>query len=160
MLPSGPSPVRKVGPNRYLMTTTTKSPLKTARLMLVMRALWKTVIEFIYLKDGPAAAFNPVFDPARREVSGDGDGYGWVVIPKRVEPHGRVRARYEARLIDGRFACPMEVDVFGQRFYSDPVRRFLTRDYLVREVPWPASIWVFPKEGAAPQNSANEAVPS
>lgn len=144
----GPSPVTKLGLNQYRMSTTGTSPFKSTRAMSVMRGMWKTVIEYIYFDHGPQAAFSAVLDPARREVIEDGDGHGWVVIPQTAQIHDVVQTTYQPRWIDGRIALPMLLDVFGVRFYSDPVRRSLSRQYIERTLPWPANVWVFPKAPA------------
>lgn len=151
---SGPSPVTKIAPGKYRLTATSTSRFKPARARLIMRAMWKTVIEYIYVDYGPASAYHPELDPARREVIGKGDGHGWVVVPKTAELSGKdVQTTYQPTIVDGQDAILLVINIYGARFYSDLLRRRLSREQIESAVPWPANVWVFPKASTGDSRS-------
>jgi hypothetical protein len=137
-----PGPFRETGPNKYTATLTTASPFKTKRVRLMTRAIWKMTIEFVYVDHGVVGAFDPVLDPVREHVLGIGGTEGWIVNPKDATPHEQVRLSYQPGIIGGRLALPVRLDVFGVQFYTDLLRRDLSREE-IEPTPWPANIWVF-----------------
>ncbi len=66
-----------------------------------------------------------------------------MVCPTDSKPHDHVTLRYQTRYVDGRKGCPVMLDVFGVRFYTDLLRRDLTKADIELTTPWPANVWVF-----------------
>jgi hypothetical protein len=109
---------------------------------LIARAIWKMAIEFIYWDHGPTGAFQPILDPVRDHILGKGGAQGWLVNPKQATLHAHVKLSYQPRVIGGRLALPVRLDVFGVEFYTDLFRRDLSRAE-IEPTPWEANIWVF-----------------
>ena len=149
VFPKGANPVSNIGPGRFELSATGTSLFKSARAMLILRALWKIVMEYVYVNDGPIVAFDSRLDPARREVIELGEGRGWAVIPQNIALHNDIETTYQPRVIEGEYAVPIMFDIWGVRFYSDLVRRTLTRAYIESTLPWPATVWVFPNPDPA-----------
>jgi hypothetical protein len=141
---SGPGavPSRKIGPNTYQTDLRTPGPFKEKRVRLLARGIWKMAIELVYRDYGSRGAFDPIFDPVRHHILGTGGTEGWIVTPQNNRPHNHVGLTYQTVIIKGRRALPVCLDVYGIRFYTDPLRSELKRDQ-IEPTPWPANIAVF-----------------
>lgn len=102
----GPSPVVHTKPGTFQMPLTPPGPFKAKRGLLLLRAVWKVVIEYIYLDQAVDAAFDRRLDPARREVLGEGDGRGWLALPKDCIPNGGCSNDLPSAGRDRGLACP------------------------------------------------------
>jgi hypothetical protein len=142
---SGPGavPAKMIAPNTYQTDLRTTSPFKTKRVRLLARAIWKMAIEFIYVDYGPRGAFDPTFDPVRDHILGVGGTQGWIVTPKDSQPHNELRLNYRLQCINGRAALSIYLDVYGVRFYTDPLIPDLKRQDIEPMTPWHANIGVF-----------------
>lgn len=52
-----------------------------------------------------------------------------------------VQLQYELRIIGGRKAVPVRLDVFGIEFYTDLLRRDIPEQKITP--PWEANVWIF-----------------
>lgn len=152
----GASPLKQVGPNRFQTHLTTTSRFKAKRAQSMLRGVWKSVIEYVYLDMGSDVAFAPIFDGARSEVLGQGDGKGWMAVPKDAVPSQEVRTRYWPIASEGAVALPAVLDVFGVQFWTDPIQRNLSREDVESMFPLPVNAWIFPhvQSGAPPESGA------
>ncbi len=121
------------------------------RVSRLVRSVWKSGLECIYLDHGPEGAFDPVFDDARKAVL-DRNAMGWAVLQSESNAGDDVSLSYELRNVGGRPAMPLRLSVFGVIFYTDPLRR----DLVANEInpPFRADVWTFGKSSPAAQRSA------
>lgn len=102
----------------------TGGPVTARRIGRMVRSIWKSTLEFVYLDHGADAAFDRGFDEVRQAVLNDGS-HGWALLAREGEPRPNVVLTYEPRLVDGRPALPTMMNIFGVTFLTDP----LTRDF-------------------------------
>ena len=112
-----------------------------ARVSRLVRSIWKSALEFVYLDHGAEGALHPIFDEARAAIIHPGDAVGWAVLQSESRPHENVSMTYEPRSIGGRPALPIRLDVFGVVFYTDLLRRDLSAETI--KPPFPADVWIF-----------------
>jgi hypothetical protein len=134
---------KRMTPRGGELELTTGGPVTASTYRKMARAVWKSALELIYWDHGPAGGFDPVFDEVRAHILGRSETQGWMVSPKKSDPHEQIQLSYETRYVDGRKACPVLLDIFGIRFYTDLLRRDLGRKDIERSTPWPANIWNF-----------------
>jgi hypothetical protein len=123
------------------LNLTTGGPLTAKRIGLMIRSVWKSTLEFVYVDHGPEIAYDAEFDAARDAILGRGDAHGWAVLPRDCQAGPNVTLTYEPRVIGGSRAMPVCMDVFGVAFYTDLLRRDIPEAEI--EPPWPANIWIF-----------------
>jgi hypothetical protein len=154
---SGPGNLEVVRPNRKAIEHMHKAepgggshgklhlhsggPITAQRIGRIVRSVWKSAIECIYLIHGPTVAFDPQLDSARAAVI-DQDAHGWALVPKTATPCDDIKLHYSFPVTrHGRFALPVRMSVFGVEFYTDPVLRDIGDNYY--DFPFPVNMWEF-----------------
>jgi hypothetical protein len=66
------------------------SPVKDATFRNIAHAVWKMAIEWLYVLIGPAAGFDPIFDPVRHAILGTGDRTGWLLSRVTAWPNDHI----------------------------------------------------------------------
>jgi hypothetical protein len=126
--------------SRGQLTLRTGGPVTATRIRRMVRSIWKSTLEFIYLDHGADVAFDPHLDDLRAAVLDD-KSHGWALLPRNATPTPNVQLTYEPRIVDGRWTLPTVMNVFGVVFVTDPMMRDFDPDDL--EAPEPLNIWKF-----------------
>ncbi len=121
------------------------------RISRLVRSMWKSGLECVYLDHGPEGAFNPVFDDVRKAIL-DSNAIGWAVLQGESNAGDDVSMSYELRNVGGRPAMPLRLSVFGVIFYTDLLRRDLAADEI--DPPFRADVWTFGKSSGAQRPAA------
>jgi hypothetical protein len=89
----------------------TSGPLTEKRIGRMVRSVWKSALEFIYLDHGPNAAFDATLDQVRNAVLDD-RSHGWAIVPVDNEAGPSVELTYRhPATIGDRAALPSSVNV-------------------------------------------------
>jgi hypothetical protein len=118
----------------------TGGPITAKRISRMVRSIWKSTLEFVYLDYGAEAAFDPGFDDVRQAVLHDGS-HGWALLLKESNTIPDVVLTYEPRIVEGRAALPTMMNIFGVRFLTDPLMREFNPDDI--EAQESVNIWRF-----------------
>ncbi|MEJ7786880.1 MAG: hypothetical protein WKF96_18930 [Solirubrobacteraceae bacterium] len=116
-------------------------PITPRRARLMVRSIWKSTLELIYLDAGPRIAFLEIFDSARSATLDD-HSRGWATLDRNTAATASIELEYERAMIAGRHAIPVTLNAFGVRIRTDLLRRDLTEDEF--RPPWQHSRWTFP----------------
>jgi len=134
--------VREMGGGRFTTSELkSTSPIKEATFRSMAYAVWKMAIEWLYALLGPAAGFDPILDPVRREILGAGDRHGWLLTRVVANPHEHLELTARPEIIGGRKCLPMYFSAFGFDLWTDPLRRHIPRERI--RPPFEANVWVF-----------------
>jgi len=117
------------------------SPVKDATFRNIAHAVWKMAIEWLYVLLGPAAGFDPVFDPVRHAILGTGDRTGWLLTRVTAWPHDHIQLTARPEIIRGHKCLPTFFSVFGFDLWTDPLRRHIPRERI--SPPFEANVWIF-----------------
>ena len=120
---------------------TTGWRLTEARISRLVRAIWKSTLEFHYLDSGPAAAFDALFDDARQAVLDERATGGWVIVPQQSTPTDNVTLEYKPMTVRDKPAFPVRLSVYGVQFLTDLLLRDISPEELTP--PYPANVWTF-----------------
>jgi hypothetical protein len=122
------------------LTLTTGGPITAKRIGRMVRSVWKSALEFVYLDHGPDVAFAQGFDTARQAIIEDGS-HGWALLLKESRASESVEMTYEPRIVEGRPALPTVMNIFGVVIITDP----LMRDWDPNDLEYgePFDIWRF-----------------
>jgi hypothetical protein len=124
-----------------------------ARVSRLVRCIWKSTLEFIYLDHGAEGAFHPIFDDVRAATIDAEHAVGWAVLQNESKAHASVSLTYDRRRsVAGCPALPVRLDVFGVIFYTDLLQRNLPPEEI--EPPFSGDVWTF---GGDPNKSAHRA---
>jgi hypothetical protein len=97
-------------------------PMTARRKGRIVRSVWKSAVESIYLNHGAEAAFDPILDEARHAVIDD-TSHGWALILGAVKPTTGVWVQCEPLTVGDRPALATWMTVFGLEFYTDLLLR-------------------------------------
>jgi hypothetical protein len=113
----------------------TSGPLTEKRISRMVRSVWKSALEFVYLDQGADVAFDPALDGVRAAVL-DERAHGWALVPieSKATPHVELTYMYPAALGD-RPAFPISLSVFGVVFATDVLLRDLDVDTIDPGIP-------------------------
>jgi hypothetical protein len=136
-----PPPGRMLPGQSGKMELKSGGPITAKRIRLAVRSVWKSALEFVYIDHGPAGGFDPTFDTSRTAIIEPADAEGWAVVPKNAKMHGEVHLSYDLRVIGGRRAVPVLMDIFGFQIYTDLLRRDIPEADI--KPPWEANVWKF-----------------
>lgn len=120
---------------------TTGGPLTAKRISLMVRSIWKSALEFIYIDHGVRIAYDSVFDAVREAIIEPGLPHGWAVVPRDAKAGSSVTLSYQLLTPQELLAVPIRLDVFGVVFYTDLLLRDVREEDLT--TPGPANIWIF-----------------
>jgi len=109
-------PGRLTGPHKLQLKAGFR--LTEDRVSRMVRSIWKSGLECVYLDHGAEAAFHQIFSGVRTAIV-DCDAEGWAVLPSESNPVDDVSLSYEFRNVGGRPAMPLRLSVFGVIFYTD-----------------------------------------
>jgi hypothetical protein len=100
------------------------------------RALYKSLLGFIYLDHGRHFAMRERFDEARAMILGQaGAFHGYLAMPKTSKPTGAARFTYQFIELDGVPTVGIFADYFGVQFISDlDARRVFDRSKARRDL--------------------------
>jgi len=115
-------------------------PVTPRRARRIVRSVWKSTLELIYLDAGPRVAFLEIFDGARDAILDDRCA-GWATLDRDTIATPSVELEYERAFIGGHHAMPVTLNVFGVVIRTDLLRRDVSRDRV--HPPWPHSLWEF-----------------
>jgi hypothetical protein len=115
-------------------------PITPKRARLIVRSVWKSTLELLYLDVGPRVAFHEVFDDARDAILDD-HCTGWAMLDRDCATTPCVELEYERAVVGGRRAMPVTMNIFGVVMRTDLLRRDLATD-VVRPA-WPHNLWEF-----------------
>jgi hypothetical protein len=73
---------------------TTGGPITKARISRMVRSIWKSTLEFVYLHHVADVAFDPGFDELRSAVLTEGSS-GWALLGRTGTPTDTVKLTYE-----------------------------------------------------------------
>lgn len=105
------------------LNLTSGGPLTARRIRLIVRSVWKSAVELIYLDRGPEVAFDHTLDPAREAILNSRSS-GWALVPMDATPHHRVSLTYFYPCrVEGHDALPILFDVFGMTMLTDALFR-------------------------------------
>jgi hypothetical protein len=123
------------------LNLTTSGPLTEKRISRMVRSVWKSALEFVYLDQGPGVAFGSALDGVRVGVL-DEQGHGWALVPVESKAAESVQLSYLYPATMGdRPAFPITMSVFGVIFATDPLLRDLDADSIDAGVP--VNRWTF-----------------
>jgi hypothetical protein len=121
-------------------TLTTGGPITAKRIGRLVRSIWKSTLEFVYLDHGSEIAFHHVFDGARTAIIEEGS-HGWALMVKDSTPTESVELTYERRNVQGRPALPTLINIFGVTIMTDPLLRDWNADEVEAGVA--VNVWKF-----------------
>lgn len=105
------------------LNLTSGGPVTAKRIRLIVRSIWKSAVELIYIDQGSEVAFDHKLDPARDAILND-RASGWALVPMEATPHQRVTLSYWYPCqVDGHEALPILFDVFGMVILTDALLR-------------------------------------
>lgn len=118
---------------------TSGGPMTPRRLRLIVRSVWKSAFELLYLDRGPGVVFAATLDGARNAILDD-RASGWAFVPMVAKLHRRVALTYFYPVErDGRAIFPVAVDIFGLVIFTD----LLVRDAPYADAPERTNVWRF-----------------
>jgi hypothetical protein len=105
------------------LNLTSGGPVTAKRIRLMVRSVWKSAVELIYLDQGPEVAFDHTLDPAREAIL-NSRASGWALVPMDATPHQHVSLSYWYPCqVEGYEALPILFDVFGMVILTDALFR-------------------------------------
>lgn len=112
-----------------------------ARFRAIVRSVWKSTLEFIYVDHGSEEAYSEKYDEARQAVLDVKGAKGWAVCPKEASTHEEMRLTYQFVSVNSRPSVPVETDVFGVIIRTDLLLRDLDIGHLAGSGA--LNVWTF-----------------
>jgi hypothetical protein len=112
------------GTHKLTLSLRSHEIVTLASMRVIMRAIFKMGLEFIYVGSGADVAYDEKFDDVRLITLGRVTKPGWLLAAKHGTPHPNVHFEYlPDHYIDGAEIVPLKFDLLGVVYVTEMLAR-------------------------------------